>query len=642
MAPMSTQLGTTTGLVTDEQIAFYRERAQGGVGMIVVEFCCVDRTTGLSEHRQLSIETPAHVERHRLLVDAIRESGTIACLQLQHGGQAGKQECAADGVLRAPCDLFTRREPVRMVARALTDDEIEKLIEDFGVAARAGIEAGYQAVEFHGAHGYLISSFLSPMTNKRDDRWGGDEDRRLEFARRIIERVRAEIDERPLLYRLSADEFSPAGLSIEDMERIVPKLVAFGLDAIHVSTGIGWTGLHNVIEPMSSPEGWRLPYSRRLRAVAGVPVITVGQIRWPETAERALREGDADYIALGRPLLADPHWPAKAAAGAISAIRPCTSCNYCVAISFLPNGKICCAENPRTANENDPLPIVAGEPKAIVVGAGPGGMAAALMLDQAGYRTELIEARAMLGGGLIASAAPPHKAMLDWHRDYLIRKIGNSNVHVSLGRHATAEEIADHAPAIVLLATGGVPVKLAIEGIDSPLVHDAYELLMRDDAWISALPEGPVLVYGGGETGCEMAEYIAARDRYVLLVTRSPAKALARAAEMIYRGVLLQRLRTNPRITLYENTQLVKIGNNHVQLHTKDSDPIDVPVSAAVIAQGRISDPWLAEELTRRGIEVVAIGDAVRGGRIGDAVRDAYQAVRAHSTAGALVGELAC
>ncbi|API59911.1 NADH:flavin oxidoreductase [Tardibacter chloracetimidivorans] len=642
MAPMSSQLGNRDGTVTDRQIAFYRERAAGGVGMIVVEFCCVDRATGLSEHRQLSIETPAHIESHRHLTDAIRNEGTVACLQLQHGGQAAKLDTIFDGVARAPSDVSRRSDPSRLIARAFTDDELERLVDAFGAAAIAGMDAGYQAIEFHGAHGYVLSAFLSPLTNRRDDRWGGDEDRRLELPRRVIERVREAIGERPLLYRISADEFSRGGLTIEDMERITPKLVAAGLDGIHVSTGLGWTGMHNVIEPMSQPEGWRLPYSRRIREATGVPVITVGQIRSPVTAERALSEGDADLIALGRPLLADPHWAAKAKAGRAVDIRPCTSCNYCVSVSLTPDGTICCAENPRTSRELDPLPRAEGHHKAVVVGAGPGGLAAALLLDQAGYDTRLIEERSAVGGGLIASAAPPHKEMLNWHRDYLSRRIAGSGVTLDLGKAETADMIAAGQPRLVVLATGSRARPMPFEGHDDALVHDAYALLMGDDRWIDSLGEGPVLVYGGGETGCETAEMIAARGRSVLLVTRSPLKSLARSAEFIYRTVLLKRLTANPLIEILTDTELVAVHDGEARLCSAGEGAARRLVSAVLIAQGREPNDALLDALTGLGIEAVPIGDAVKGGRIGDAIHGAYAAVRSVTMLDAEPEELAC
>ncbi|MBG6287005.1 FAD-dependent oxidoreductase [Pseudomonas nitroreducens] len=644
MAPMSTNLGSPEGFVTAEQIAFYRERALGGTGMIIVEFCCVDGTTGRSEHRQLTLEAPAQVAGHQRLVEAITSAGAVACLQLQHGGQGAKRDLVRGGMPIAPSDVLSRSG--RLMARAMTDDEAEALIESFGQAAELGIQAGYQAVELHGAHGYLLTSFLSPYSNQRDDRWGGDEERRLAFPRRVIQRVRQAIGDRPLIYRISADEFTPKGLTIDDMERIAPKLVAAGVDGLHVSIGLGWTSFDKVIEPMSTPEGWRLPYSRRIRAATGVPVISVGQIRWPETAEYAIRDGDADLIALGRPLLADPEWANKARRGAPQDIRPCTSCNYCVAISSGEHGMIGCAENPRSGHELDRMPDAGARrgQRAVVIGGGPGGMAAALMLEQAGFVTELHESRSSLGGGLIASAAPPFKDKLTWYQDYLQRQLEASAVQIHLNSQFDFAALDQGSPpAIVLLATGGRAIRLPVEGIDSKPVKDAYELLMGDNPTLSTNPDLPVLVYGGGETGCETAELLSEQGHEVILVSRSPAIQLARSAEMIYRGVLIERLLANPRIRIIDNSAVVLIQDDGlVVLEDAAGQRSELHTGAVLIAQGRRPDDSLLKALLQAQVPVAAIGDARRGGRIGDAVHDAYRTIHTLCAGSAPLRPLAC
>ncbi|MES2258533.1 MAG: FAD-dependent oxidoreductase [Pseudomonadota bacterium] len=645
MAPMSTNLSAPDGSVTPAQVAFYRARAAGGTGLIIVEFCCVDAATGRSEHRQLSLESPSHLDGHRQLVQAIKGAGAAACLQLQHGGQGAKRELLADGVALAPSDVPSRRDASRLTARGMTESEIEHVIEAFGRTAELAVQAGYDALELHGAHGYLLTSFLSPMSNRRDDAWGGDEQRRLEMPRRVIARVKQALGSRPLIYRFSADEFSPLGLSIEDMERIAPQLVAAGADALHVSIGSGWTSFDKVVEPMSMPEGWRIPYARRIRQTVDVPVIAVGQIRWPGMAERAVAEGDADLIALGRTLLADPEWANKARDGADAEIRPCTSCNYCVTISSGPHGAIGCAENPRTGHELDALPDAGAlrGARAVVVGGGPGGMAAALMLDQAGFRAELHESRSTLGGGLIASAAPPFKDKLRWYQDYLEHRLDKSRVKVTLNSRIGPGSLAGELPAIVVMAVGGRANHLPIEGIGLPIVHDAYEVLMGDCDWLPSPGGAPFVVYGGGETGCESAEYLAERGHAVVLVSRSPAAKLARAAEVVYRGVLRQRLADNPLIRIADSSSIVAIAaDGSVTLQDGDGVKTSVRACGVLIAQGRTPDQRLALPLRAAGVPVVAIGDARQGGRIGDAVHHAYAAVNALCSSAAATKELAC
>ncbi|MDX9698751.1 MAG: FAD-dependent oxidoreductase [Rhodocyclaceae bacterium] len=645
MAPMSTNMSAPDGSVTPAQIAFYRARAEGGVGMITVEFCCVDAATGRSEHRQLTLETVIHVDGHQRLVQAIKGAGAAACLQLQHGGQGAMRGLVTGGMAVAPSDVPSRKDPTRLSARALTGAEIEHLIECYGRTAELGVLAGYDAFELHGAHGYLLTSFLSPMMNHRDDAWGGDEARRLNFPCRVIERVKKAIGGRPLIYRLSADEFSPAGLAIEDMERIAPKLAAAGADVLHVSIGTGWTGMDKVIEPMSTPEGWRLPYVRRIREVAGVPVIGVGQIRSPEMADAAIARGDADLIALGRPLLADPEWVNKALYGEVSAIRPCTSCNYCVIMHAGETGRIGCAENPRTGHELDTIPeagALRGQ-SAIVVGGGPGGMAAALMLDQAGFEVELFEARPSLGGGLLASAAPPFKEKLNWYRDYLERQLAHSGVKLRLGTPFNLQVLGERKPAIIILAVGGKQVELPIPGIDEAVVRDAYEILMGDTRGLPEAGDRPVLVYGGGETGCETAEYLSERGHAVVLVSRSPARQLARSAEPVYRGVLRTRLTQNPRVRIIDSTSIVNIGaDGEITLQDGEGTSSTLNVSCVMIAQGRRPDTAITEQLLAAGLPAMAIGDAHKGGRIGDAVHQAYAAVRAVCATGAPALQLAC
>ncbi len=645
MAPMSTQLGGTDGKVTPRQIAFYRARAEGGVGMIIVEFCCVHRATGLSEHRQLSLETPEHLEGHFRLVDTIRNAGAIACLQLQHGGSGVPRALVEGGIALGPSDVRSRRDPSRLTARALTHDEIEHLIECFGRTAELGVQAGYQVFELHGAHGYLLTQFLSPLTNHREDAWGGDEAGRLRLTQRVIQRVKQAIGDRPLSLRLSADEFSPQGLSIDDMERITPQLVSAGLDLVHVSIGTGYTGMDKVIEPMSMPEGWRLPYARRIRAAIDVPVISVGQIRWPAIAEKAIADGDTDLIALGRPLLADPDWVNKARLGNELDIRPCTSCNYCVTSHAGPHGVIGCAENPRTGQELDPV-LDAGAQRghrAVVIGGGPGGMAAALMLDQAGYKTELYEARASLGGGLIASAAPPFKDKLTWYQDYLEHQLRKSGVEVRLNTTADMHTLSKPRPEIVMLAMGAQALRMNIEGIDSSdRVVDAYEVLMGDSSWLPQPGGAPIVVYGGGETGCETAEYLAERGYEVVLVSRSPAKQLARSAEAIYRGVLLIRLGENAHVRIADNTEIIRIDGDRLTLKSSEGEESTVECSRLLIAQGRRPDAALATLLTQARIPFTAIGDAHHGGRIGDAVHSGYAAVKALRAQSVTAQQLAC
>ncbi len=638
MAPMSTQYGGKDGSVQPRHIAFYRERALGGFGLIIVEFTCVDATTGRTEEHQLSLDSRANLDGHKRLVDAVKNGGSKVFIQLQHGGRFADRKFVP--MPKGPSRVVSRKDPNKIISEAFSADEVRKLVDNFATTARLSAEAGYDGIEVHAAHGYLVSQFVTPLGNDRDDEWGGDLERRMAFPTAISRAIRAEIGNKPLVFRISADEFLPGGVTIEDSEYNVKRLVEAGTSVIHVSTGRGPDSFEKVMEPMSTPEGWRIPYARRIRDAAGVPVIAVGQIRTPSIAEAAIAEGNADLIALGRPTLADAHWARKVEAGRYEDVRPCTSCNWCISGATHP---MTCAENPRTGFELDAMiPATTGAGKrAAVIGAGPGGLSAALMLDDAGFDTHIFEARAFLGGGLIASAAPPGKDKFDWYRDYLLHRLSLSKVTAHTGRIMDADAILAERPDTVFIAAGTKNRPMALPGIDGPNVLDSFEILMGG-APHGMHPGQNVVVYGGGETGCETAEYFADLGIHVTLISRSPAATLARAAEFVYRRMLVSRITRNKDIEILTETTITRITDGEVELKTKDGETRTLKTDRVVIAQGRDPENEMAAKLMAAGIETHIIGDSHKVGRIGNAVHDAYQALRAMTAQKIEATELAC
>lgn len=627
MAAMSSVLATDDGTVTPETIAYYKERAEGGTGLITVEFTCVDTSLGRAELKQLALDDDRQIEGHRLIADAIKAAGSCAILQLHAPGQLTDRR-THEGLPAGPSAEVSRRDKSTTISRALSDGEIEALVDSFSASAARAVKAGYQGIELHGAHGYLLMAFLSPLKNRRDDDWGGDAERRLRFPAAVIRAVKLVLGpERPLIYRLSSTDFLPGGLSLEDMTAIAPKLVEAGVDVIHVSSGSIEGSLDQTIDPMSAPEAWRFSHCRAIRAAVNVPVIGVGPVRWPEVAERGLRDGDIDMVALGRPLLADPAWARKSLEGKVGDIRPCTNCNWCFD-QILRHHPISCAENPRAGHELSTPPMAGGRGRiAIVVGGGPGGMAAALNLQEAEFQTTLYEAHNNLGGGLIASATPPLKDKLFWYLDYLRARIAESKIEIRLGSTVKAAEIVDARPHVVILATGALAQPPSIAGSDTGFVTSAYAILMGDAA-PPPLTGHPVVIYGGGETGCETAEFLAQRGYHVILVTRSAASELARSAEPMYRKHLRARLKANSAITIREKSTILLAGDGLVHLTTA-TGPHHIEASGLVMAQGRSTGTDLEEPLLRAGIPFAMVGDVHIIGRIGDAVHAARRAVHA-------------
>lgn len=627
MAPMETHLGDPDGAVNEDVIAYYSERARGGVGLVMVEFTCVDGRDGFSSNvPQLRLDNDRFKVGHARLASAIQRGGAKAVVQISHAGRQTKESVIGTTPVSSSA-VPLNSIYMNAVPRALEDHEIRRIIASYANTARLAMLAGYDGVMLHGAHGYLLQQFLSPLVNKRDDEWGGDFERRMRFPLEVIKAVKAQLGDKPLLYRMSVLDGLDGGLTIEDSEIIAPRLCGAGVDAIDIS----WGSLDRadiILEPMSVPEGDRLPYARRIREATGKPVICAGVMRWPDKCEQAVIDGNTDIVSLGRALLADPMWPIKARRGQVEDIRPCTSCNWCIR-ELAASRSVVCAENPRCGKERDPeIGRYGVGLRASVIGAGPGGMAAALMLDQAGFEVTLYEMRHRLGGNLITSAIPPGKDKLFWYHEFLVRRIEKSNVRVKTDTCADADMLRAARPDAVIVATGSHPAPLDLEGWGDLPTAPAYQALIDEVTLPPSSFERPIVIYGGGETGTETAEHLAKSGHHILLVTRSDARFLARNAEALYRIHLLQRLRVNDSIRVLDHTKLHSIGGDHVTLVARDGMVFEQPASAILLAHGLAPNTELADALSTVAIPVIPIGDAARVARIGEAVRDAYLAVQ--------------
>lgn len=627
MAPMETHLGEPDGSVNSDVIAYYSERAKGGAGLILVEFTCVDGRDGFSSNvPQLRLDNDRYKVGHARLASAIHAGGAKAVVQISHAGRQTKETVIGTTPVSSSA-VPLNSVYMNAVPRALEDHEIRRIIASYANTARLAMLAGYDGVMLHGAHGYLLQQFMSPLVNKRDDEWGGDFERRLRFPLEVIKAVKAQLGDKPLLYRMSVLDGLDGGLTIEDSEIIAPLLCEAGVDAIDIS----WGSLDRadiILEPMSVPEGDRLPFARRIREATGKPVICAGVMRWPEKCEQAVIDGDTDIVSLGRALLADPMWPIKAQRGQVDDIRPCTSCNWCIR-ELAASRSVVCAENPRCGKELEAeiTPYGAGL-RAAVVGAGPGGMAAALMLDQAGFDVTLYEKRHRLGGNLITSAVPPGKDKLFWYHEFLLRRIEKSKIKVRTNIRVDGDMLRVEQPDAVILAAGSRLAPLDLESWGNLPTAPAYEALLDEVTLPPSLPDRPIVIYGGGETGTETAEYLAKAGHHVLLVTRSDAKFLARNAEVLYRIHLLQRLHANSAIRILDHTKLHAIDGEHVTLSSRDGALFDQPAAAILLAHGLAPDSELADALSGIDVPVIPIGDAAQVARIGEAVRDAYRAVQ--------------
>lgn len=611
MAPMVVALGSESGAVTERNVEYYERRAAGGAGLVIVEATYVG-TDGRGFGCQIGLDRDALVPGHVELVEAVHRHGARIAVQIHHCGSRGNPSLTG-GVLVAPSPVA--QDGSAFVPRELGRAEIEEVAERFGLAALRAQRAGYDAVEIHGAHGYLVHQFLSPATNHRSDEYGGSRENRLRFAALVIRRVRAAVGARfPILFRLSAE----GGYGLDEAVELAAALPGFGVDAIHVSVnGTAPVALVPAdTSPMARPEGWLVHHAAAIRQRVSVPVIVVGEIRHPAFADDVLARGQADFIALGRPLLADPDWAAKARAGRDDEIRRCISCDHC-RLAILWNRPVRCLVNPETGREREFARVTpAARPKrVIVVGGGPAGLEAARVAATRGHHVTLYESSAELGGQLSLAALPPHKQKIEWLTQSLVTRARKAGVKLCPSTPFRPEALAPDSADAVVVATGARSLAEEVAGARPEQVLSAWQVL--EDR--PAIKDADAIVLGGRQMGCETAEFLAARGNRVTLVSRSTTADLAADVVESYRAPLLARLRRLG-VALRTRCDLRELRDGHAILVDDGGREDSVAADVVVLARGSVSEPTWVAELRAKVSEVYAVGDCVEPRIIADAL----------------------
>ena len=583
------------GVVTDRLYHYHRVRAAGGTGMITVEIVAVHPTTGGASP---AIWDDRFIPGLKRLADVIHEGGAKACVQLWHAGRQTNSSVTGLPIIapsELPCPLCREKPEV------MDEKMIKEIVESYGDAARRAKEAGFDAIELHGAHGYLIAQFMSPYSNKRTDGYGGTLEKRARFAFEIIDNVRQKVGpDFPIMYRLSGEEKVPGGLTIEDSKKIAQLLVERGVDCIHVSVGV-YDTLRYTVPPMDLDRGFNAWAAAEIKKVVDVPVVAVGRINDPYLAEEILTNKQADFIAVGRSLLTDPEWPNKVQNGQYEKMRHCIACNQgCVDRMLLEGEHASCILNPACGRENEfVFEPVTKKGKVVVVGGGPAGMEAARIAKDRGCDVILFEATPQLGGQWRLAGIPPKKCEIAGDVEWLIKQLELSGVEVRLNTPATKEQIQAENPDAIILATGSVPTKPQIEGIDLPHVLFATEVL--DDP--SKVGQN-VVVIGGGATGMETAEFLAEMGKKVTVI--EALDEVARDLGPARKHFLMERVDAH-KIDIHLNTQVKKITAQEVEL--ADTKHTRIPADHVVIAVGVTSNNPLEEEV-KPIADVYVIGDA--------------------------------
>jgi 2,4-dienoyl-CoA reductase-like NADH-dependent reductase (Old Yellow Enzyme family)/thioredoxin reductase len=614
LPPCTTNFAGPTGEVTDRLISYYAERARGGAGLLIIENTQVKYPEGKNVSCQLRLDNDKYIPGCQELADAIHLYGAKVFQQIHHAGRQvhnteGVQPVAPSAI---PCGFL------QIPVRELTTAEIWDLVERFSETALRVKKSGMDGVEFHGAHGYLLGEFMSPHTNQRIDEWGGTFERRMKFLTEIVKRTRQKVGpDFPLCLRYSADEFVPGGLTLDDGKQIAKLAESLGINVLHVSSGI-YESIPMLLETMRFKEGWRVYLAEEVRKVVKVPVITVGQIKTPAFAEKVLQDGKADFVALGRPLIADPYWPNKAREGKDEEIRKCISCNSCIGGHVFNDLYMRCAVNPVVGRERlegwVELKPATKKKKVTIVGGGPAGMEAARVAALRGHDVTLYEKERELGGQVTVAALAPGRDKLNYILEYCVPQLKAVGAKVEIGKTVDEKLIRAVKPDVLIVATGADPLIP-----DTPCSWGKSVLIYWDVlTGKSSVIGEKVVVAGGGVGGCEVALHIAQQGKKVTIVEMLDELALDE--EPITRFDLLTNQLPEAGVQSLTGRTITEISDKGVTVLDHHGRKTVIEADSVVIALGTKSVETLAEKAKDIVPEVYFIGDSKKPRKVLDAI----------------------
>ncbi len=627
MPPMTTNFAAEDGAVTDKMVDYYAARAKGGVGYVVVEAACIEPAGKLMAFSP-GIWNDAMVPGWKRLAEACHKYGAKIALQIAHAGRQTTPMFTGEPTkgVSPLADPLTGELPVE-----LTLDDIKDLLIKYKEAARRAVEAGYDAVEIHMAHGYLLAQFLSPHFNRRTDLYGIGIAGRLKFPLEVIAAMRGVVGKNyPLQCRLNLEEAVPGGRKLPETLLLLPVLQDAGIDCFHFTTSVFSDLIYapklpqwaSNIANMGTPLACYTHLAKQAKSVLKVPVIAANRIKDPLTAEMVLREGRCDLVSMGRALIADPELPNKARAGDIDDINPCIGCNEgCVQrLNFA--SPITCTVNPSAGREKEfEIKPATVKKKVFVAGGGPGGMEAARIAALRGHRVTLYEKSDRLGGQLNLACMPPTKQELAETVFWLSRQVHKTGVNVKLNIELTSDEISKGKPDVVIIATGAGPTQVDIKGAGGSNVVTAWDIL-SGKTWVPFrldLSPAKIVVVGGGELGAEVADLLAEGNKAVTIVASSEDIALE--INTMLRPALLSRLAFNG-VKIITEARVNEITEDSVIYEKDGCEETVTGLDAVVLAIGVKPSAKLAEEAKGKVAELYIIGDAKEQRKALDAIAE--------------------
>lgn len=664
MAPMCMGFGQYNGCATETMMDYYEERAKGGVGLIFTEITRINDITGASSFGQLGMSHDYQIPALREMADRIHKHNCKIMVELHHPGRQNLglmigtvpicnigsklmgnlyTKILTQAVIPQGKKLQDKHIVPRTVApskcerskmsdsvnRELSVNEIKRIICQFIEGAVRVKKAGCDGVELHAAHGYLIQQFLSPNTNKRTDQYGGSLENRMRFLLEIIDGIRSNCGKDfPIVVRLTVDEMyseigqNGKGYNLEEGIKMAKILSDKGIDAIDVSSA-AYDTFNYWLEPTTFTPGWRKYLASEVKKVVDIPVIAANLIRSPKQAEMQLEEGTQDFISLGRPLIADPHWPNKVKSGNENLIKRCVCCLYCFESMMKGAYKYThgnCSVNPFVGRENVSLKQNGNGRKVLIIGAGCAGLTAAELLSKRGFDVTVLEKESKQGGQLNLASKPPHKEKINWVCEDLLSNAINSGAKVLFDVKADKNIIASYSPEIVITATGGNAIHPKSFNGDNVVT---VTQVLNGSIDIS---NKKVAVIGSGMTGLETSE---------LLVSKGNKVTVVEMADKIAPGAWFQQLDDALPVLEKAGTEfltshkLLSISSSGIELENlKENKAVAIKVDLVVLSLGVRSDNSLYNDIKNSdSYKVYNIGDSKKIGRIANATESAYQLV---------------